>query len=76
MKKHQKHTNLVRRKNGNFAPNEIAVLGAKCGIISELVQKVSQSLSQYKLAYFDASHANDVAVNLSLIHISEPTRPY
>jgi len=63
LKKHQKHTNLVRRKNGNFAPNEIAVLGAKCGIISDLVQEVSESLSQYRLAYFDASHANDVAVN-------------
>ena len=63
MKKHQKHTNLVRRKNGNFAPNEIAVLGTKCGIISDLVQEASQSLSQYKLAYFDASHANDVAAN-------------
>lgn len=63
MKKHQKHTNLVRRKNGSFAPNEIAVLGTKCGIISDLVQEASQSLSQYKLAYFDASHANDVAAN-------------
>ena len=63
MKKHQKHTNLVRRKNGNFAPNEIAVLGTKCGIISDLVQEASQSLSKYKLAYFDASHANDVAAN-------------
>tara|TARA_R110002074_G_scaffold96401_9_gene209493 strand:- start:886 stop:2073 length:1188 start_codon:yes stop_codon:yes gene_type:complete len=63
MKKHQKHTNLIRRKNGNFAPNEVSILGAKCEIISELVQKVSQSLSQYKLAYFDASHAKDVAAN-------------
>ncbi len=60
MKKHQKHTNLIRRKNGNFAPNEISILGAKCGIISDLVQKVSVSLSQYNLAYFDASHAKDM----------------
>jgi molybdopterin-guanine dinucleotide biosynthesis protein A len=63
MKKHQKHTNLVRRKNGNFAPNEISILGAKCGIISDLVQEVSKSLSQYNLAYFDASHAKDVEAN-------------
>ncbi|MFY0629101.1 MAG: molybdenum cofactor guanylyltransferase [Flavobacteriaceae bacterium] len=63
MKTHQKHTNLVRRRNGNFAPNEISILGAKCGIISDLVQKVSQSLSQYNLAYFDASHAKDVEEN-------------
>ena len=63
MKKHQKHTNLTRRKNGNFAPNEISILGAKCGIISDLVNQVSKSLSQYKLAYFDASHAKDVEAN-------------
>ena len=63
MAKYQKHTNLVRRKNGNFASNEIAILGAKCEIISDLVQEVSQSLSHYNLAYFDASHAKDVAVN-------------
>ena len=64
MKNHQKHTNLVRRKNGKFAPNEIAILGAKCSIISDLVQKVSQCLSHYNLAYFDASHAKDVTANL------------
>ncbi|MEQ6124947.1 molybdenum cofactor guanylyltransferase [Pseudotenacibaculum sp. MALMAid0570] len=62
-KKHQKHTNLTRRKNGNFAPNEVSILGAKCSIISDLVHQVSQRLSQYKLAYFDASHAKDVEAN-------------
>lgn len=62
-KKHQKHTNLTKKRNGNFAPNEVSILGAKCGIISDLVHKVSQSLSQYKLAYFDASHAKDVEAN-------------
>lgn len=64
MIRHQKHTNLTRRKNGNFAPNELAVLGAKCSIISDLVHKVSQSLSQFNLAYFDASHAKEVESNL------------
>jgi len=42
MAKHQKHTNLSRRKNGNFAPNEISILGAKCSIISDLVHQVSK----------------------------------
>ncbi|MGJ8745229.1 NTP transferase domain-containing protein [Polaribacter sp.] len=63
MKKHQKHTNLERRNNDNFAPNEIAILGTNCGIISDLVHKVSKKLSTYKLGYFDASHAKDVAEN-------------
>ena len=63
MKKHRKHTNLERRNNDNFAPNEIAILGTNCGIISDLVNKVSQKISNYKLAYFDASHAKDVTKN-------------
>lgn len=63
MTKHQKHTNLVRRNNDNYAPNEVAILGTKCGVISDLVYKVSQQLSNYKLAYFDASHAKDVKPN-------------
>ena len=63
MKKHKKHTNLERRDNDNFAPNEIAILGTNCGIISNLVHEISEKLSNYKLAYFDASHAKDVAQN-------------
>ncbi|NVJ89954.1 MAG: NTP transferase domain-containing protein [Flavobacteriaceae bacterium] len=63
MKKHQKHTNLVRRNNDNYAPNEVAILGAKCNIISDLVHQVSEKLTSYKLAYFDASHAKEVTPN-------------
>ena len=59
MAKHQKHTNLSRRKNGIYAPNEISILGAKCSIISDLVDQFSKSLSNYNLAYFDASHAKE-----------------
>jgi molybdopterin-guanine dinucleotide biosynthesis protein A len=61
--KHQKHTNLTRRNNGNYAPNEVAILGAKCSIISDLVHQVSERLSQFNLAYFDASHAKEVQPN-------------
>jgi molybdenum cofactor guanylyltransferase len=57
MKKHTKHTNIAKRHNGNFAPNEIALLGVKCDVIAELVHQFSKELSNYKLAYFDASHA-------------------
>ncbi|APZ46010.1 molybdenum cofactor guanylyltransferase [Polaribacter reichenbachii] len=63
MAKHKKHTNLERRNNDDFAPNEIAILGTNCGVISDLVHKVSQKLSNYKLAYFDASHAKNVEEN-------------
>jgi molybdopterin-guanine dinucleotide biosynthesis protein A len=63
LKKHRKHTNLERRDNDNFAPNEISILGTNCGVISDLVHQISEKLSNYKLAYFDASHAKDVAEN-------------
>ena len=63
MGKHKKHTNLERRNNDNFAPNEISILGTNCNIISNLVSEVSQKLSDYKLAYFDASHAKEVEEN-------------
>lgn len=63
MNKHQKHTHLSRRNNDIFAPNEIAILGTKCDVISDLVHQISAKLSHFKLAYFDASHAKDVTPN-------------
>jgi len=63
MKKHQKHTNLEKRDNDNFAPNEIAILGTNCTIISDLVHTISQRLFNYKLGYFDASHEKNFKEN-------------
>ncbi len=60
---HQKHTNITKKQNDNFAVNEVAILGAKCGIIEDLVHKVSSKLSNYNLGYFDASHAKDIDQN-------------
>lgn len=60
MSKHQKHTKLKLRDNDNFAPNEIAVIGTKCSVISSLVQQVSEKLGIYKLGYLDASHAEEI----------------
>jgi molybdopterin-guanine dinucleotide biosynthesis protein A len=57
MKKHSKHTKLIRRENGFFAPNEISFLGVKCSVISNLIQEISSALSsKAKVAYVDASH--------------------
>jgi molybdopterin-guanine dinucleotide biosynthesis protein A len=60
MDKHQKHAKLTLRTNDTFAPNEIAIVGTKCDVISNLVQQVSEKLTNYKLAYFDASHNDSV----------------
>jgi molybdenum cofactor guanylyltransferase len=65
MGKHQKHTKLKLRDNDNFAPNEIAIVGTKCNVISELVSNITVNLENYKVAYFDASHSKD-AKRLSL----------
>lgn len=60
MKKHSKHAKLTLRNNGEFAPNEIAFVGVKCGVISELVSNISEQLSdKVKIAYADASHGKD-----------------
>lgn len=56
-KKHQKHTRLSRRENDSYAPNEIVVLGSKCSIIADFVQKIGKKLQKTsKIAYLDASH--------------------
>ena len=63
-KKHQKHANITKKFNDNFATNEVAILGTKCGVIADLVTKVSTKLSNYNLAYFDASHAKNLNKNI------------
>ena len=61
MGKHRKHAKLAKREFGNYAPNEIAFLGTKCSIISNLVDKISEKLSPvYNLAYLDASHDKEI----------------
>ena len=60
--KHQKHTKLKRRENENFAPNEIAILGTKCSIIADFVQKMSKKFQkEAKIGYLDASHEDKVS---------------
>ncbi len=63
MVKHSKHTKLQKRNNGIHAPNEVALVGAKCSIVEQLVFDISKHLKEFKLGYFDASHAKDKVVN-------------
>lgn len=63
MSKHRKHAKLKLRENDNFAPNEIAIVGTKCGVISDLVFKISKNLGSYKIAYLDASHTEEIGKN-------------
>ena len=71
MTKHRKHAKLKLRDNDNFSPNEIAILGTTCNVISDLVSKVSENLSVFRLAYMDASHsenAEDTPVEVYTFH--------
>lgn len=56
-KKHRKHAKLEKPKGGKFHFNEIAILGAPCGIIQSLTQKINEKLqSKYRVAFVDADH--------------------
>ena len=61
MNQHRKHAKLRLRHSGNYAPNEISILGSKCSIISDLVQNISKKLQKTsKIAYLDASHDSEI----------------
>jgi len=61
MANHRKHAKLELRKNGNFASNEISILGTKCSIIADLVQNIGKKHQKTsKIAYLDASHNSDI----------------
>lgn len=56
-KKHTKHTELVKPAGGRFGSNEMAFIGAPCGHIQSLYEKLYQNLHQkLNLAYVDADH--------------------
>ena len=57
-KKHQKHTNITKRKNGNFAPNELSILGAKYEL------KDGTLTNDYPLAVSNTFVGNDVSVEV------------
>ncbi len=61
MNQHRKHAKLKLRNNGNYASNEISILGAKCSIISDLVHNIVKTQQKgFKIAYLDASHNSEI----------------
>ncbi len=63
MGKHRKHTKLTIKNNGNFALNEIAILGSNCAVISDFVKNITQNLKiSAKIAFLDASHNEEETV--------------
>ncbi len=57
MKKHQKHADIARPKQGHFGRKEWAIVGTTCNNIKKLAFDLTALLSkQYKIAYVDADH--------------------
>ncbi len=60
MKKHTKHTKLIKPNIGEFGRNEWAIIGTVCGDIQRLSKQIISELkTNYKLAYVDADHASN-----------------
>ena len=60
MKKHEKHAKLVKPEIGFFGRNEIAFLGAPCGLIESLVDKIIENLpTGLNTIYVDADHGSN-----------------
>lgn len=55
---HKKHTALTKPSLGNRVRNEIAFVGAQCGLIQETVRSLMTHLApQFSIDYMDADHA-------------------
>ena len=60
MKKHQKHTKLVRPNVGEFGRSEWAIIGTPCGNIQQLSYRLIDVLQKtFKVSYVDADHKNE-----------------
>ncbi len=57
IKKHKKHTKLIRPTGGKFHWNELAFLGAPCSLIQEETEALAALMKQtHRIAYVDSSH--------------------
>lgn len=76
--KHQKHVSLAKPQYGEFARNELAILGTSCGLIRELVNKISEPLSSfYTLAYVDKEHSDqeeEVKNGVEIVQLLEKSK--
>lgn len=55
--KHQKHVKLDKPAMGEFGRNELAFLGAPCGVVQALTKEIIQGLANsYSIGYVDADH--------------------
>ncbi len=53
---HQKHAFVQKPSGGKFHRNELAFLGAPCGVIQKLTRSIQSQLGSLDLGYVDADH--------------------
>lgn len=59
---HSKHPKIQKPFGGKIHRNEIAILGAPCGIIQDLSQKLANAFPNQNVGYLDAAHNNEEPV--------------
>ena len=55
---HKKHADIARPEYGVFSRREFAIIGAPCGLIQDLAEKIAKAIgSDFRLGYVDADHS-------------------
>jgi len=57
-KEHKKHADIQKPLGGKFNRNEIAIIGAPCGIIQRLSENISKKINGLNVGYVDAEHGS------------------
>jgi len=65
------HGKLPKKKWGNFAKNEIALLGDSCENMERLALSLMQNLQAHSLLYIDGDHSEDAGFEPQTIVIGE-----
>ena len=79
---HKKHADIARPSIGKFGRHELAILGAPCSVIHDLVAKLSTILESLTLTYIDADHQESTPAIYHRLtdkigfHSMESTAPY
>lgn len=59
LSEHKKHADIRKPLGGKIHRNEIALIGAPCGIIQEISKKLAAHFSDLRVGYVDAAHNNE-----------------
>jgi len=70
-KEHKKHADVRKPKGGKIHRNEIAILGAPCGIIQTLSKKLAGEFSYLRVGYLDAAHNNNESAGIYTISYTD-----